>query len=150
VNAPTAGRVGLLLVLMMLAGCEKHRLDEQVKELCAKDGGVKVYEVVPRPRSEFSEFGLIADFHPSRGEQALGPEYLFKREKTNYRTGNPEVSRTHYQIIRKADAKLLGETIIYGRGGGDIPSPFHGTSFFCPPLEDADVGNLLKGVFRPI
>ncbi len=123
VNASTAGRVGLLLILMLLAGCEKHRLDEQVKELCAKDGGVKVYEVVPRPRSEFSEFGLIADFHPSRGEQALGPEYLFQREQVSLRVGDPQMTRTRYTIVRKSDNKMLGETIFYARSGGEIPSP---------------------------
>jgi hypothetical protein len=143
-------RIGLLLLMLLLAGCEKHRLDEQVKELCAKDGGVKVYEVVRMPRSEFTEFGLPLEFRPSRGEQALGPDYLFRVDRSYYRADSPEMSRSHYTVVRRSDNKVLGETVIYGRGGGDIPSPMHESSSFCPPLNEADVDTLLKSVFRPM
>jgi len=150
VNACSPSWIGVLLLLMLLlAGCEKDRLDEQVKVLCAKDGGVKVYEVVPRPRSEFSEFGSIAGFRPSLGEQALGPEYLFREEKAYLRTGDPQMTRTRYSIVRKTDGKVLGETVFYTRSGGEIPSPIYQKSFVCPPYVEADVGALLNGVFRP-
>lgn len=142
-------RIGLLLLVLLLAGCEKHRLDEQVKELCAKDGGVKIYEVVLRPRAEFDEYGAISAFRPSRGEDALGPEFLFQRKQTYLRSGDPQMTRTQYQIVRRSDNKLLGETVFYARSGGEVPSPMYQRSFVCPPFSDADVGALLKGVFRP-
>jgi hypothetical protein len=135
--------------MLLLAGCEKDRLDEQVKVLCAKDGGVKVYEIVPRPRSEFDEYGSFLDFRPAKGQDALGPEYVFEETKTYYRTGDPEMSRAQYKIIRKLDNKVLGETVLYSRSGGDIPSPMYQRSFVCPPFSDAGVGALLKSVFRP-
>lgn len=42
---------------LLLAGCEKARLDAQVKELCAKDGGIKVYETVKLPADRFNQWG---------------------------------------------------------------------------------------------
>jgi hypothetical protein len=142
-------RIGLLLLVLLLAGCEKHRLDEQVKELCAKDGGVRIYEVVPRPRAEFDEYGSVLIFDPGKGQDALGPEYVFDEAMTSYQSGDPQVSRSHYKVVRKSDGKVLGESVLYSRSGGDIPSPMYQRSFVCPPFNEAGVAALLKGVFRP-
>lgn len=133
------------LMFPLIAGCEKHRLDQQVKELCAKDGGVKVYEVVKLPSDRFDQWGMVKPYDPTQGENALGQEYMFKRETMYYRKGNPDLLRMHTQIIRRSDSKLLGESIFYKRGGGDLPGPWHGSSFMCPELSVAN--DVLRQVF---
>ena len=140
----------LLAAALLLAGCEKARLDQQVKELCAKDGGIKVYETVKLPAERFDQWGMVKPYDPTQKENALGTEYVFKREIHYYRSGNPEMSREHYQVIRRSDGRLLGETILYGRGGGDMPGPWHDSSFSCPKPLEAGPNMLLKSIFFPL
>ena len=123
-------------LLPFLAGCEKARLDQQVKELCAKDGGVKVYETVKLSPEKFGQGGRLTFYKPTLGENTLGPEYVFKEEDHYYRRGNPEMWRIHTQVIRRSDMKLLAESVIYIRRGGDMPGPWHDSSFSCPEPKD--------------
>lgn len=143
--------VSLLLLLPFLSACAsgpgKDELDAEVKRLCAIDGGVKVYETVKLPPEKFNQWGQSNFYKPTQGENALGQEYLFKQSTHYYSEGNPEMSRQHYQIFRRSDGKLLGETILYGRGGGDLPGPWHDSSFTCPSYADAGINVLLKKLF---
>lgn len=106
--------------------------DYRVREMCAKDGGIKIYEVVELPADKFNEWGQPNFYKPTQGKESLGSGYVFLSEISYYRKGNPQVARYHIQVIRHVDGKLLGESISYGRGGGDIPSPSYGSSFHCP------------------
>jgi hypothetical protein len=144
--------ISLLLLLPLAAACAsgpgKAELDAEVKRLCAIDGGVRVYETVRLPADKFDERQQFINFYkPIQEENALGPEYLFKRDQHYYRQGNPEMSRIHYQIFRRSDGKLLGETVLYGRGGGDLPGPWHGSSFACPTYAEAGINVLLQKLF---
>lgn len=138
---------GVILIAswLLLAGCEKARLDQQVRELCAKDGGVKVYETVKVPAEKIDKWGMVAFYKPTQGENALGPEYIYKEETTYYRRGNPDLFRMHTQVLRRADGKILGESVFYKRGGGDLPGPWEGSSFMCPELSVAN--DVLRQVF---
>ena len=130
------------IVLLLIASAiiyasfftEKDRLDREVKRLFAIDGGIKVYETVPLPPDKFNKYGQINFYRPTQGENTLGKDYLFKRETYYYKQGNPDLFRLHTQIFRRSDGKLLGESVFYKRGGGDIPGPWHGTSYMCPEL----------------
>ncbi|MEW8693669.1 MAG: hypothetical protein AB2535_21765 [Candidatus Thiodiazotropha endolucinida] len=126
---------------------KKMYYDAQVREMCAKDGGITVYEIVELPAEMFSKWGMVEFYHPSQGENALGPKYIFKAEQLYYRKNNPSLIRFHYQIFRRADNKLLGEAIMYGRGGGDLPGFWMGSHFSCPPSKNAGVNKLIKTVF---
>ena len=130
--------IALLLLLPLATACAsgpgKSELDAEVKRLCAIDGGVKVYETVTLPPEKFNKYGQINYYKPTQGENALGAEYVFKRETTYYRQGNPDFFRLYTQVLRRSDGKLLGESVFYKRGGGDLPGPWHGTSFMCPEL----------------
>ena len=132
---------------LLLAGCEKARLDKDVRRLCEKDGGIKVYETVRLPPEKFDNWGLINFYRPTQGENALGPEYFYKFDIHYYRSGNPQMSRYHIQVVRRSDGKLLGEAISYGRGGGDIPSPMHESSFSCPSPSEVGEIALFKQIF---
>lgn len=119
--------------------------DMQVKGLCAKDGGVKVYETVKLPAERFDQWGQINFYLPTKGEDALGAEYIYKDETIYYRSGNPDLFRMHAQVFRRADGKILGESVFYKRGGGDLPGPWHGSSFMCPELSVAN--DVLRQIF---
>ncbi len=122
-------------------------LDAQVRELCAKDGGVKVYETVRLPAERFDKRGMLKVYRPNQGENALGPDYIYKMENQYFRKGdNNDVSiwRTHTKVFRRSDEKLLGDSVSYTRRGGDFPGPWHPSSYICPDLKYL---NLLEHVF---
>lgn len=139
--------LAIAVVGLWLSGCEKTKLDDEVRRLCAQDGGIKIYETVTLPSDQFDRWGMAIFYKPTKGEGALGSEYLFKRDTHYYRQGNPEMSRVYYQVIRRSDGKVLGETVLYGRGGGDMPGPWHDSSFSCPTPAEAGPNVLLKRVF---
>ncbi len=140
---------GFVWLAWTLYGGEKAVLDRQVRELCAKDGGIKVYQTVSLPTEKFNEWGQINFYKPTHGEEALGPEFRFKQETTYYRRGNPELWRTHIEVIRRLDEKILGESTSYSRRGGDLTGPWHDSSFGCPE-ERGDVPLLMKVFQRQI
>jgi hypothetical protein len=131
---------------LLLAGCEseKDRLDAQVRELCAKDGGVKVYETVKLPAEKFDKWGNIGV--PNKKYAKSSDEYYFETEIQYYREGNPSLERARTMIVRRSDGKVLGESIRYGRGGGDMPGPWHESSFDCPQIANAE-GKLETSIF---
>ncbi|WP_152682864.1 hypothetical protein [Caenimonas sp. SL110] len=140
------------LVIAALAGCEKHSLDRQMQELCAKDGGIRVYETVKLPSVLFDPFGDPYPGWRSRpDEQRLGEGYSLARETTVLKDGDPmkgqgRLSRYEYRIIRSVDKKILGEAILYGRAGGDIFAFGHFTSKGCPEKLGAPT-TLIRQVF---
>lgn len=84
------------------SGCEKWQLDQQVRERCAKDGGIKIYETVKLPPNSFDQWGMvklyterqdIKDAYRNDADgihmgHALGTEYLFKSDDYFYRKGD--------------------------------------------------------------
>lgn len=130
--------ISTLLFLPLVASCatpSKSQLDAEIRRLCAIDGGVKVYETVRLPAERFDSRGTVDIFQPGRSEASLGSAYIYREEKEVIISGNPEMWRTHYQIIRKSDNKLLSEARIYIRRGGDMPGPWHDSYFSCPDLK---------------
>ena len=117
---------------VLLTGCEKWRLDNEVRELCAKDGGIKVYETVKVPTEMVDEYGAIRI--PSKQDTKPSDEYYYERETTYLQTGDPAMWRTHHRIISSNDGKILGESVRYARRGGDVPGPWHESSFGCPDI----------------
>ena len=133
-NINRAARLVALLVTLAgltvaLGGCERWALDRQMEELCKKDGGVKVYEKVRDPRIEFSN-GAPFYRHTSPNwpqDEYYGPDYKYvvKREilvgkNADVMRGEGRLDRVHSVIFRRVDGKLLGESILYQRSGGDF------------------------------
>ena len=118
-----------VIALLLLSGCERWALDWQMDELCKKDGGTKVYEKVRDPKMEFSYGGPFYR-HTSPNwpqDEYYGPDYKYvvTREILVGRYAIPErgegrLDRVHMVLYRKVDNKLLGESILYQRGGGDF------------------------------
>ena len=125
------------------SGGRKFYYDAQVEAMCAKDGGIKVYETVKLPAERFDKHGAIRirskqDAKPSDG-------YYYEWAVHHYLKSNPSMRRDHFKIIRMADGKLLGEETSYARRGGDMPSLLHESSFRCP--ENAGDQELVQRVF---
>jgi hypothetical protein len=116
-----------------IGGCmrEKDQLDDQVRQLCAKDGGIRIHEQVGLTADRFDESGSI-NFYRRTSKEPLGGEYIFESRIDFYRKGNPEMWRNYYRVIRRIDGKTLGESVTYSRRGGDFPGPWQESSFGCP------------------
>ncbi|MEZ5615814.1 MAG: hypothetical protein R3E35_11440 [Rhodocyclaceae bacterium] len=151
-------RLLLAATLFLLTGCEKFALDRQMEELCAKDGGVKVYETVTLPPEMFDQWG---DPFPGwrkkvlqgKPEERLGSEYRYIVETAYLKKGNPNqlfsegvLRRYSEKIIRISDNKLLGESIVYGRTGGEVILLGHPSGTMCPTFKSADE-KLIRSVF---
>lgn len=136
--------MSVVLGLLWLALGKALWLDHQVRELCAKDGGIKVYEVVKLPPERFDKWGNVG-IHDKKYAKPTD-EYYYESEYHYYQEGNPTLLRSQDKIVRRSDGKVLGESIMYGRGGGDLPGPWHGTSFNCPPI-GAPGTNLETAIF---
>ena len=138
-----AGAMTTLAGLLWLAEGEKWQADRQVRELCAKDGGVRVYETVRLPPEEFNRWGQVRI--PSK--KNAGPEdaHFYEASTTYLKHGNPEIWQSKYKVYRQADNKLLGESLGYARRGGDLPGPWHESSFACPV--STDITDLNRQIF---
>lgn len=131
--AKTGGLVVLIAPWIISSGV-KWYYDQQIRELCAKDGGIRVYETVKLPVDKFNQYGQ-PNFHiPITPYNKLKDtdEYYLEWEVTNLRRGNPKLERSFFRLIRRNDQKYLGDSVTYWRSGGDIPGPWHGSSFTCP------------------
>jgi len=125
------------LTTLFLAGCEKARLDDEVRRLCAKDGGVKVYETVRLTEEEYQKLlNRYGELDIRNKDYAKPFDAFFQESNTTYlRTGNPELWRSEYRLVRRSDGKVLATSIHYTRRGGDLPGPWHDSSFSCPDTQ---------------
>ncbi len=125
-----------LAASVLLTGCEKMRLDEEVRQLCAKDGGIKVYETVKLPPEKFDQYGNIRI--PTKKDAKPSDEYYYDDKDTYFKKGDPydgpNMWQSHTKVIRRSDGKVLGELIRYTRVGGDIPGPWHPSHFSCSDM----------------
>jgi hypothetical protein len=152
-NRQSVAMRGLIIALLplLLTGCEKDRLDAEVRRLCAKDGGVKVYETVKLPPEKFDNYGHIKITFEKYSKES--DEYYYtwdvfylKKQKSST---DSELWRSNHKIIRRSDKKILGESILYVRRGGDIiAGPFGPTTFGCGDIiksPDLERSIFLKG-----
>ena len=141
---------GLLLVALLFAFvfCEARKAywDYQVREMCAKDGGIKVYETVKLPPDKFNEWGQVKFDVRMKGYSQPGEEYYYEWDIQHYHEGNPEVWRNHFILYHVAEKKMVGEALGYNRRGGDFPGPWHESSFGCP--HDGNLVILKQHVFK--
>lgn len=140
-----------LLSISALTGCagyvpgRQSYWDAQVREMCAKDGGVTIYEQIVVTTAQAEKLPKVA------GLFGVAPESLAKPDEpafirihlTMIREGNPSVVREQEDIVRRSDGRVVGQAIRYGRGGGDMPSPAHPSGFSCP-----DYLSIYKGIHQ--
>jgi Ca2+-binding RTX toxin-like protein len=129
-----------------LAGCagwvpgRQSYWDAKVKEMCEKDGGVKVFERVRISKAEIDRrvLPMTADGRLGFAVKDLAkpdaPVYASEHITYLRKEGNPLVWRTEYVISRRSDQRIVARWVNYTRAGGDFPSPAHDSSFICPDL----------------
>ena len=132
---------GLLIVgvSLVVCGCDKAQLDDEVDRLCRMDGGIRVYETVRLPEDMVDQRGVVFPKFvglPSDNGR-YGPNFIVTVERKILVSGNPDLYRTHIKVIRRSDGKLLGEDVSYTRRGGDIPGPWHPSHHSCPHVTEA-------------
>lgn len=128
----------MLLILPFVASCatpNKAELDDEVRRLCAVDGGIKVYETARLPEQLRDKSGVLRI--PMKKDAQQGDAFYYEWELQRLRKGNPEngeadLARSHFKIYRTVDNKLIGESIAYTRRGGDVSGPWHPSHSTCP------------------
>lgn len=138
----TLGVVLFLLWCWPMFG-KKLYYDAQVWVMCKQDGGVKVYETVGLQADEYDSYVKKNWRLPDESDLKPSDEYYYSRDRTIYRDKDPRVSRRETRIIRQNDKKVLGTYIRYGRGGGDLPGPWHGSHFTCPDPREVQFENAI-------
>lgn len=142
--------VFVLLLLLAVGFFEGRKAywDYRVREMCEKDGGVKVYEAVKLPSEMFNQWGQVSFQIPPNYNAKSSDAYYFEWDVQYFKQGNPEVWRNHFRLIRVVDKRILGEAIGYSRRGGDFPGPWHESSFGCST--SADISILKQHIFKSI
>ena len=109
--------------------------DQKVKEMCARDGGVTVYETVQLTKKDYETLGGTQGGLSLPDERRANKDYPYFRRvvDTVIWRGHLEVVRGETVVIRNSDGKALGRAVQYWRRGGDFPTGlFHDSSFVCP------------------
>jgi hypothetical protein len=138
-----------LIALLALAngGCEraKTRLDREVDRLCAIDGGIKVYEAVVLPPDKFNALGqpLVPI---GKDEKRWGYHTTFCVTNLNHASSPPTLERETQRVVRTNDQKVIAESVVYRRLGGELFDGYlHGSGYHCPAGEG---GAFLAQVFK--
>jgi len=144
----------VLIVWLGIPTVNKYEADRKVYALCARDGGLKIYETIRWPRERFDEFGnpMLHSGNRTRAkERTLPGDELYTIAETTWLTPEKhdslEMLRVHQTLVRLADGKVLGEATSYVRRGGDPLGPWHPSSYVCPV--NADIGQVIRRAVVP-
>jgi len=144
----------LVLAVVALIGAwwviptyRKAQADAHVDELCARDGGTRVFEKVGLPASEFNEWGRVRVL--SEKERKPGDAFYYTTTTTWIRgqSDSPNslvIWRDQYELYRVADGKKLAEAVSYARRGGDPPTRGHPSSHICPQRTELGTAVFLR------
>lgn len=133
--------MGLPFILLALNRGIVYLADREVDGLCAKDGGVHVYETVTLGPENFGpdgtvfpQYELLAAQRPGHGLR-YGPDYTVKFSTETLRDGRgllmPRLTRSVIHVVRVEGSKLLAEQVGYDRYGGDPAGPWAASSHSC-------------------
>jgi hypothetical protein len=129
--------IALLILTILFYEGRKAYWDVQVKEMCVRDGGVKIFEKLRISKADIDLLGRVdgkIDVPIKQLAKPESPAYM-ELEFTNLREGEPRITRTESAVIRRADRIVVARWVIYSRFGGDFPSPAHPSISRCPELK---------------
>lgn len=112
--------------------------DAQVREMCAKDGGVEIFDKL-RLKERDLQFISRRDgkfLVPSK-QSAVPNAPVYSEMRITYlrKEPGPQVWRAESIITRTSDQAVIARWVVYTRSGGDLPSPAHESHFTCPDLK---------------
>lgn len=137
--------VAVLILTIIFYEGRKAYWDSQVKEMCAKDGGVRIWEEIIVSPAQAGLLPKVGNYFGVAIESLAKPEEpAFTRiRETVIHENNPSVIRYEEDMVRRLDQRIVGVIVSYGRGGGDFPSPAHPSSYHCPEYKQ-----LYEGIHR--
>jgi hypothetical protein len=138
-----AALVVLLLLAVGFFEGRKAYWDYQVRGMCEKDGGTKLYQRVSLPKQYLDSDGFIRI--PSSNKADINDLFSYSVETQKIKEGELAVYRYHVTVMRRSDSVLLGESVIYGRSGGDFPTFAYPSRFVCP--ENHGESQLINAIF---
>lgn len=156
VGTPSARNVAKVLagltIAVVLSGCAgyvpgaKSYWDARVKELCAKDGGVKIYEKLHVTKTDIENLGRVGGgiaIPIKRLADPNAPVYAIN-QITHIRDKDPEVWRSEWRIIRRKDQAVIAIEVSYHRAGGDAVVVDQPSGYTCPAPDrlNADLQSL--------
>lgn len=129
INYPILLGLGLSVLYVLFWPSEKDHLNAQMTELCKKNGGLKIYEIVKVPMEAYNNGGALKETNYKKLNEKestfhLGNLYEVRTEITKIKEGDPlkgegVLEQTYERVIRLSDKKLIAESIHYSRVGGD-------------------------------
>ncbi len=127
------GLITMLIAVMGIGELRKGNWDRKVDDLCAIDGGDKLYRQVQVTEKEFplylNRFGQI-DI-PSVDRAPPNVKIVHKWVSTTINANNPEVRRDELVIYSRPDGEKLATRTSYSRVGGELFA-FHPSHHMCP------------------
>jgi len=134
--------VGLVALLVLIFGVYEGRKaywDSEVRGMCAKDGGIRIYERVSVTQAEYERLGGREGMIPVPRQQNLIKNFpvVTIRNESVINERAPRAYKVENQYVRMADQKIVAVSIRYFRVGGDFPSHAHPSSFMCPDQKQA-------------
>ncbi len=133
------------LLTVSLTGCmsyvpgQQFYWDAQVKEMCAKDGGVTILEKLLISKADVDLLGNVDGnirIPSKKTAHPNAPAYSELNITFIRKEGNPSVWRAESVVRRRLDQAVVARWITYTRSGGDIPTGLtHDSSFTCPDLK---------------
>ena len=145
--------IGVVVMAFLVCEMNKAFWDFRVRPMCEQDGGITVLHRVATPTKYLRADGDIIipplpdppDRPPFNWEAHPDDSFYLVREVELLRDGFIKIRRHSTKIVDASSRAVLGEAVVYGRGGGDLPTGItHGSSFLCPKSLD-----LAKAVFLP-
>ena len=126
----------MLAIWLGIPTFKKWRADKYVDELCVKNGGSEIYEVIKLPAEKVDPYWVTN--LPSI-ENLRSEDYYYSSSRHDIRgnsgSGNLNdlvIWRSETKIIRAADNKVMAKLVSYGRRGGDPIGPWEPSQYVCP------------------
>lgn len=128
-----AGLITMLIAVMGIFELRKGYWDRKIDELCAIDGGDKLYRQVQATEKELplylNQFGQV-DI-PSVDRAPANVKIVHKWVSTPIHANNPEVRRDELLIYSRPDGEKLATRTSYSRVGGELFA-LHPSHHICP------------------
>jgi hypothetical protein len=127
----------IAILVTGIGGCEARKAyyDWQVRQMCAKSGGVTIYERVRITAEQASRLGTVAGHFgvPSESSANADVPAFSRLQSVTLHCCDPTLMRHDEEIVRRQDGRVVARTVRFSRSGGDFPfTASHPSSFGCP------------------
>lgn len=133
----------ILVLVIGIGGCEVYKAyyDKKVREMCARDGGVIIYERLPVSTEVLAKLSG-PDGHlrlPFESDKMSNAPAFIRSTTTPLLESHVTLVRYEFEIVRRSDSMVLARRISYGRSGGDFPFTGSAASYFQCPTQAAGI-----------